>query len=149
EHLQASTLCTDRRSLNWEGGLTVVHLDGADSADDAYRYLVLTDQLEEVQTAIVEAVNTGDGGDAPALEDLRGLVLTVPPIEQYLLFSGRTYFKGMQYGDLQRLQFDLETTGLDDERDRIFMISLRDSTGWHECLDTGSLPEPMLIQRFV
>jgi DNA polymerase, archaea type len=47
------------------------------------------------------------------------------------------------------MQFDLETTGLDDERDRIFLISMRDSSGWTDCLDSSTLSEAQLIERFV
>jgi len=69
-------------------------------------------------------------------------------VEQYLMRSGRTSFRGLVYDDLHRLQFDLETTGLNEERDRIFMISMRDSTGWRECLDTSALSETQLLERF-
>ncbi|MDQ3810640.1 MAG: ribonuclease H-like domain-containing protein [Chloroflexota bacterium] len=130
-------------------GLTVVELEGASALDDAYRYLVLTDGLAEVETTLVEMANKNDGGDATSLADLRGLVLAWPPAEQFLMLSGRTYYKGLQFGDLRRLQFDLETTGLDSERDRIFMIGMRDSSGWSDCLDTSTLSEPELIARFV
>src|SRR5207302_8930050 len=44
---------------------------------------------------------------------------------------------------------DLETTGLNEDRDRIFMVSMRDSSGWQEALDTGSLSEAHLLERFV
>ncbi|MBV9545042.1 MAG: ribonuclease H-like domain-containing protein [Chloroflexi bacterium] len=47
------------------------------------------------------------------------------------------------------MQFDLETTGLDEERDRIFMISVKDSQGCNESLDSGHLTEQELIRRFV
>ena len=39
--------------------------------------------------------------------------IAINPIEQYLISSGKRLFKGMEdYNDLHRLQFDLETTGL-------------------------------------
>src|SRR5205823_4431395 len=103
--------------------LAVVELEPPASADvDAYRYLVLTDQLQELETALVEMSNKRDGGGAQTLADLRGLVLIWHPIEQFLTLTGRTYFKGMRFDDLRRFQFDLETTGLDEDRDRIFMV---------------------------
>jgi DNA polymerase elongation subunit (family B) len=131
-------------------GLTVVELDpaGAD-AEDAYRYLVLTDRLQEVETVLLETYNKRAGSDAEGLADLRGLVLVWPPVEQFLLLSGCTSFKGLAFSDLRRLQFDLETTGLNEERDHIFMVSLRDSSGWSECLDTRAMSEAALIERFV
>jgi DNA polymerase, archaea type len=134
---------------SWASGTTVVELEGATENDDAYRYLVLTDRLEEIETALVETANKGDGGDAQTLADLRGLVLINQPIEQFLLLTGRTYFNGMRFEDLRRMQFDLETSGLNDERDRIFMVSMRDSSGWSECLDTATLSESELIHTFV
>ena len=38
---------------------------------------------------------------------------SLPPEEQYLVASGRTYFRELGFDQLRRLQFDLETTGLD------------------------------------
>jgi len=39
--------------------------------------------------------------------------IAINPVEQYLIASGRRLFKGIDdYDDLHRLQFDLETTGL-------------------------------------
>ena len=55
--------------------------------------------------------------------------LALPPEEQYLVATGRTYFRDLPFDELHRLQFDLETTGLDPERDRIFMIAVRDPDG--------------------
>jgi DNA polymerase, archaea type len=130
--------------------LAVVELEGDTHAEeDAYRYLVLTSNLKEVETTLVETVNKRDGDEAQSLADLRGIVLVWEPIQQFLALTGRTFFKEMDYPDLRRLQFDLETTGLDEDRDRIFMISMRDSTGWRECLDTNALSEFQLIERFV
>jgi DNA polymerase elongation subunit (family B) len=62
------------------------------------------------------------------------------PVEQYLLSSGRTLFKGMQYGELRRLQIDIETSctegfeGSAPSRDPIIAIALSDSTGWETLL---------------
>src|SRR5437870_3212270 len=149
-HLEADALRAAHGQLNLTEPLSVVELDWPDSADeDVYRYLVLTNNLDEVETTLLETSNTGDGGEARTLADLRGLVLVWDPIEQFLTLTGRTYFKGMTFDDLRRLQFDLETTGLNEDHDRIFMVSMRDSSGWHESLDTASLSEARLIERFV
>ncbi|MBV9542861.1 MAG: hypothetical protein JOY61_00605, partial [Chloroflexi bacterium] len=77
-------------------GLAVVVLDSSRPSDpSSYRYLVLTTCMSEVETALVETANKRDGGDAQTLDDLRGLVLTCDPVEQYLILSGCTYFKSM------------------------------------------------------
>jgi len=154
-HLPAHPLTADalraaHGHLDVNDELSVVELDGAIPDDqDAYRYLVLTTNLDEIETDLVETANKRDGGDAQTLADLRGLVLAWHPIEQFLTLTGRTYFKGLRFGDVRRLQFDLETTGLNEDRDRVFMVSMRDSGGWHEILDTGSLSEARLLERFV
>jgi DNA polymerase elongation subunit (family B) len=74
-------------------------------------------------------------------------VLALPPEEQYLVASGRTYFRGLKFDELRRMQFDLETTGLDAERDRIFLIAVRDPSGVTETLEDDD--EAELIRRLV
>jgi len=63
----------------------------------------------------------------------------VGPVEQYLMWSGRAYFRGLAYADLRRLQFDLETTSLDPAEGRIFMVAVRDSLGLETTIEA---PEP-------
>ena len=62
-------------------------------------------------------------------------MLALPPEEQYLVATGRTYFRDLTFDHLHRMQFDLETTGLDPARDRIFMIAVRDPSGAAEVLE--------------
>ncbi|HEU0012818.1 MAG TPA: 3'-5' exonuclease [Longimicrobium sp.] len=79
-------------------------------------------------------------------------VLALPPEEQYLVATGRTYFRGLAFDQLHRLQFDLETTGLDPARDRIFMAAVRDPAGEVHVLEasgTGDAAEADLIRRLV
>jgi len=149
QQLTAEALRAAHGQLSVTGAVTAVELDCPQADEDAYRYLVLTTNLDEIETDLVDTSNKRDGGDAQTLADLRGLILVWHPIEQFLALTGRTYFKGLTFGDLHRLQFDLETTGLNEEKDRIFMVSMRDSGGWQESLDTGSLSEARLLERFV
>jgi DNA polymerase I len=74
-------------------------------------------------------------------------ILALPPEEQYLVATGRTYFRGLVFDDLRRMQFDLETTGLDPRRDRIFLIAVRSPAGVCELLE--GLDEADLIRRLV
>ncbi len=64
-----------------------------------------------------------DAGDDPLLFN--------SPIQQYLISSGRTLFKGMVYEDLLRMQLDIEATSLDPlaPHARIFLVSIRTSAG--------------------
>lgn len=79
-------------------------------------------------------------------------VLWLPPEEQYLTASGRTYFRDLQFADLRRMQIDLETTGLSPEKDRIFMIAVRDPAGEAftlEADDESPESEAKLLQDLV
>ncbi|HZO31492.1 MAG TPA: 3'-5' exonuclease, partial [Chloroflexota bacterium] len=127
-------------------GLAVVDLQGA----GVYRHLVLTTRMSEVESKVLAAYRTRSGG-APTrgLADLRGVVYARPLVEQYLAISGRTYFKGLTFGQVRRLQFDLETTGLDPERDKIFMISITDSDGFSLLIDVAEHDERGLLERLV
>jgi DNA polymerase I len=66
--------------------------------------------------------------------------------EQYLVRSGRTYFRGLTFDDLRRLQFDLETTGLDPAHDAIFLIAVRTPDGKTETLEGD---EADIVRRLV
>jgi len=79
-------------------------------------------------------------------------VLVLPPDEQYLVATGRTYFRGLTFDQLHRMQFDLETTGLEPARDRIFMIATRDPFGATNVLEArgdDDESERDLIRRLV
>jgi len=76
--------------------------------------------------------------------------LVLPPEEQYLVATGRTYFKGLQFDAVRRLQFDLETTGLDPENSRIFLAAVRCPDGQEETLEVrgdGDNAEAELLMR--
>jgi DNA polymerase I len=79
------------------------------------------------------------------------------PVQQHLILSGRTLFQGLRFGELRRLQMDLETyctPGFDfsnpeREGDRILAIALADQSGWTEVLSGAELDEKTLIERWV
>jgi DNA polymerase I len=78
-------------------------------------------------------------------------VLALAPEEQYLVASGRTHFRELGFDQLRRVQFDLETSGLDPEHDRIFLVALRGPDGAVELLEAGGADAPAeaeLIRRF-
>ena len=133
--------------------------------EDRFRPWVLLDRVDDVcgleyrelegPGALRYLVSAPEGASLPAAR-FRGLgkqsALVLPPEEQYLVASGRTYFRGLLFDDLRRMQFDLETTGLDARRDRIFMIAVRDPSGATELLEArreGDAGEADLIRRLV
>ena len=117
------------------------------------RHLVSAHDGRELAAAVLRAESLLLGRKAGHLAEMgQQRVLALPPEEQYLVASGRTYFRGLPFDRLHRLQFDLETTGLDARRDRIFMISIRYHSGATEVLearDESRDAEAALIRELV
>lgn len=65
-----------------------------------------------------------------------------------LMRSGMTLFKGMNFGEIVRMQCDLETDGLspDPEENRILLIAVADNRGYLELIEGD---EPEILERFV
>jgi DNA polymerase, archaea type len=136
-----------------EGGATVPityrELDGPGSL----RYFVSSDDGRVLTAAILEGATRRLGRRVSHLRDLgTECVLALQPEEQFLVATGRTYFRDLSFDDLHRMQFDLETTGLNPERDRIFMIAVRHPSGATETLEAhceGDPGEAALIRELV
>jgi DNA polymerase elongation subunit (family B) len=77
-----------------------------------------------------------DGGMDVFDEENRSNFLTINPTEQFLIQTGKRLFKGMDdYEDVERLSFDLETTGIDPETSRIFQIGMKTNMGFELVVD--------------
>lgn len=62
--------------------------------------------------------------------------LSVTPVEQYMMYTGKRLFKGYEgYDEMKRFCFDLETTGLDGRVDTIDQIGMRSNKGFEEVFD--------------
>jgi len=98
------------------------------------------------------------GADARAISD-RARILApdqrlayFDPITSHLVATGDTFFKGLRFSQLRRLQFDIETLDVNPERDdaAIVIIALRDNTGFEQVLSLDDFPgEGALIEAFV
>ncbi len=129
------------------GAITYEELEGP----GALRYLVRADDGRGLAHAILHGASRRLGH---ALRDLKELgkdsVLVLSPEDQYLTISGRSYFRGLGFDALRRAQLDLETTGLDPSRDRIFLVALRSPDGSTETLEAegeSDRSERDLIER--
>jgi DNA polymerase I len=106
--------------------------------DGALRFLVSAEDARTLKSAILAGRRDRLGQRLTSLRDLgQESILTLPPEEQYLVSSGRTYFRDLAFDDLRRLQFDLETQGLNPSRHRMFMVSVRDPSGRVAVLEVG------------
>jgi DNA polymerase I len=121
--------------------------------DGRLRFRVNAPDMRELTAAVLHGASRRLGKRITHLRDLEDdSYFSLQPDEQYLVVTGRTYFKDLSFGHLRRMQFDLETTGLDPARDRIFMVAVRDNAGKTETLEangTTDADEADLIRRLV
>lgn len=76
------------------------------------------------------------GGLNPWDTENRDTILILTPIEQYLIQKKKRLFKGFEeYDDVHRFVFDLETTALNPEDGRIFMIGMKDNRGFEKVIE--------------
>lgn len=119
----------------------------------ALRYLVSADNFKTLTNAILLGATRRLGRHVERIRDLgAAAVLSLPSDEQYLVATGRNYFRDLSFDQLHRLQFDLETTGLFAQHDRIFMVSVRHADGRTEVLEAsakGDAAEADLIRRLI
>jgi DNA polymerase, archaea type len=95
-------------------------------------------------------------GQAPNAPDAPYLVLA-DPIEQHLMLTGTTYFTGLEFSELVRMQLDIETyvtPGFEfpspaREGDRVIAISITDSTGYQQLLSGKDLDERTMLTELV
>lgn len=151
-----------REEARFRPWMLVSDIDGLTDADVAWRELdgpgalrfhVSSDSGKALTTAVLAAASKRLGTRVDHISELdKATVLSLPPEEQYLVASGRTYFKNLAFDQLRRLQFDLETTGLDPRRDRVFMIAVRDPDEGLDLLEAETHDdrgEADLIRRLV
>lgn len=119
----------------------------------ALRYLVSAENAEVLTNTVLKGASARLGRHVRHLRDLdEDGVLMLPAEEQYLVATGRCYFRDLSFDQLHRMQFDLETTGLDPASDRIFMVSVRGPSGASDVLEahgTDDAAEADLIRRLV
>jgi DNA polymerase elongation subunit (family B) len=105
-----------------------------DGPAESYRYLITARSGRSLETALLTGASRRLGRPVASLNDLDDY-LRLAPVEQYLIATGRVYFRDLSYSDLQRMQIDLETTALDPAEGRIFMAAVRDSHGLERVLE--------------
>lgn len=100
------------------------------------------------KASIIETHNKIAKEKINSLWDLRKFGLHwLSPEEQFLIRKGETFYKGMTFGDVLRMQIDLETTGLDPSTCEIFQINVRVSNQM-ECVITGE-NERVIINNLI
>jgi len=119
-----------------------------------YRILVTLDSMEALEAARRHLRNTtGKLANDPGAPYL----VLADPVEQHLMLTGTSFFIGMDFSDLRRLQLDIETyisPGFEfpsaaREGDRVIAISLTDSTGFERLLKGTEMDERAMLEEMV
>ena len=135
-------------------GFSPAHETRALEGDFRYRVLVTFGSLDALEAAKRHLRNAT--GKAPNAPDAPYLCLA-DPVEQHLMLSGTTFFIGMDFSELRRLQLDIETyisPGFEfpsaaREGDRVIAISLTDSTGFERLLRGTEMDERAMLEEMV
>ena len=105
------------------------------------------ERLEKGLTYMVKSLNGyrsliqffRDGGVDPWGEKTKGLILILPPVEQFLVTKEKRLFKGFDdYNSITRFVFDLETTSLEPKDGRIFMIGMKTNKGFSQVIECST-----------
>lgn len=130
-------------------------LDG----DNFYRYVCAFPRLNDMWDAIryvIERLNESPGNKIESYSETEDIFFRPDTNTQYLIQSGKTLFKGMQFSDLYRMQLDIETysrnytfSNAERPEDRIILISLADNRGWETVLGGKQTTEQALLSECV
>ena len=130
-HLRSSVLPASTFG-SASSAITYRELDGPEGS---YRFLLSAHDGRLLERALVAGATRRLGREVKRVSELPETYYGVGPTEQYLMLTGQVSFRGLAYDDLHRLIFDLETTALDPQRGRIFLVAIHDSTGFETILE--------------
>jgi DNA polymerase, archaea type len=125
------------------------HVEKLSSGND-YKILILFKTWDDCQKARTFLQNkTGEGASSPQAPYL----FLSDPVHQFLLFTGKTLFKGIGFQDVHRIAVDIETacapgyefSNPERKEDRIVSIALAGSRGHMEVLFGRDMDEKKML----
>src|SRR5579885_969273 len=149
--LSLFVLLADRGLLK---GTRIPHETIELAGDFPFRWLARFDSaaaLEVARRHLREVSGVGPGAsDAP-------FFVFTDPVEQHLMMTGTTFFIGLEFQELRRMQLDIETytsggfefASAGREGDRITAIAITDSTGFERVLDGHAMDERAMLAELV
>jgi len=117
------------RSARQKFGIDIISLETGDHPKlvNGYKYLVTCSQGHK---RMMDFFREGGIYIYDTRHDIKSHFLILNPVEQYFIHTGKRLFKGFEeYDDIHKFVFDLETTGLDPEINRIFLIGIYTNKG--------------------
>ncbi|MGR3178720.1 MAG: DNA polymerase domain-containing protein [Candidatus Anammoxibacter sp.] len=134
----------------WEGNIKTKPLKG----DEYYKHIVFVDKWSEFLelTKFLKRITGYSVGSF-----LSPYYFMNDPVLQYLLITGQTFFKGMEFRNLVRLQLDIETyckegyefSNPKRVEDCIIIISMSDTLGWERVISGKDFSEKNMLQEMV
>lgn len=128
------------------------------SGNNFYQYVCAFEDLTDMWNAIRYILRNYSNKHMIKVEsyiDTDIIYLRPDPVHQFLLQTGITLFKGMEFNDVYRIQIDIETYSKhrfsNPERieDRIILISLTDNRGWEYIIDGRKKSEKQMLTELV
>lgn len=91
-----------------------------------------------------------EGGIDPWGDNHKHLFQILSPVEQFLVETKKRLFKGIdEYDGVYRFVFDIETTGLEADNDKIILIGVKDNRGLQKTIPAfGEDGEKKCIEEF-
>lgn len=123
-----------------------------------YRHVAAFHRWSEMWDAVnyaIKSYNKFSPKKTSHYHDLDLILLKPDPIQQFLLQSGITLFKGMEFEELHRMQIDLQRSQRPPgsrarhDENRVVRIVLADTSGWHQILEMEPSQEVDTLQRLV
>ncbi|MCS7230300.1 MAG: DNA polymerase domain-containing protein [Candidatus Kryptonium sp.] len=123
-----------------------------------YQYVCAFEDLTDHWNAvryILRNYNQKNMTKAESYTDVDIIYLRPDPVHQFLLQTGITLFKGMEFNDLYRIQIDIETytkhrfSNPERPEDRIIVISLTDNRGWEHIIDGRRKSEKQMLIELI
>ena len=130
-----------------EYGILIEKLDthGNERLENGQNYLVKS------LKGYTELINFfKQGGVDPWGDNFKSFFTILSPVEQYLIQKKKRLFKGIDdYSGVHRFVFDIETTGLEPENNKIILIGVKDNRGLHKTIPAfGEDGEKKCIEEF-
>jgi len=129
-----------QRQKMLEYGITIEKLEtrGNERLEDGFNYLVKSSKgYRELLSFFRQGgINPWDDKKLPNGKMIKEHFILLNPKEQYLIQKEKRLFKGIEeYEDVHRLVFDIETTGLEPETDKIILIGMKDNRDFVKIID--------------
>jgi len=128
------------------------------SGSGFYKHLCIFRKWSDMRSAlrmILQNYNELARVPADDVSEIDAVYIKQDPVYQFLMQTGMTLFKNMEFGELRRMQLDIETYSIHGfssshrPEDRIILISLSDNSGWTHVINGRIKTEDAMLRELV